>query len=56
MLSENDIKKFQQIYKKQYGKDISKEEALRQGTKLLTLMKVILKQYLKHNKTDNSNV
>lgn len=44
MLSEDDIKKFQEIYQKEFGKEISKEEALKQGTKLITLMKIVLKQ------------
>jgi len=40
MLSEKDIKNFQEIYKKEYGKEITKEEALEQGIKLVTLMKI----------------
>jgi len=47
MLSEKDINKFQEIYKKEFGKEISKEEALEQGTRLITLMKIILKQNMK---------
>ncbi len=38
MLSEDDINKFQEIYQKEFGKEISKEEALEQGIKLITLM------------------
>ena len=41
MLTENQIKEFQQIYKNQFNKEISKEEALEQGTKLITLMNYI---------------
>ncbi len=41
MLSEEDVKKFQEIYKKEFGKKISKEEALEQGIKLITLIKII---------------
>jgi len=47
MLTENQIKEFQQICKKQFNKEISKEEALRQGTKLITLMKILVEQYIK---------
>ena len=47
MLSEDDINKFQEIYQKEFGKEISKEEALEQGIKLITLMKIILKQNMK---------
>ncbi len=32
MLSEDQIKEYQQIYKKQYGKEINKKEAIEQGT------------------------
>lgn len=44
MLSEEDVKKFQEIYKKEFGKEINKKEALEQGTKLVNLMKILLKQ------------
>jgi len=40
-LTEEDIKKFQQIYKKRFGKSISKTEAKIQGEKLVNLMKLI---------------
>jgi hypothetical protein len=40
MLTEDQIKEFQQIYKNQFNKETSKEESLRQGTKLVTLMKI----------------
>ena len=38
MLSAADITKFQQIYREEFGTDISSEEAAEQGRKLLTLM------------------
>ena len=44
MLSEEDVKKFQEIYKKEFSKEINKKEALEQGTKLVNLMKILLKQ------------
>ena len=43
LLSSEDIKKFQALYKEHYGREISKEEALDQGLKLLTLMRCIYK-------------
>ena len=42
-LSDKDLASFQALYKKQFGKDISKAEALEQGTKLLQLMKLVYK-------------
>ena len=47
MLSEKQIKEYQKIYKEQFGKEISKEEALRQGIKLVNLMKVLLENQIK---------
>lgn len=47
MLTEAQIKEFQQVYKKQFNKEISSEEALEQGTKLITLMKILAGQYNK---------
>ena len=43
MISEESIKKFQEIYKKYYKKEISKEEAYESATKLLRLMQIIYK-------------
>jgi len=43
MLDDKDIAEFQRIYREQFGKDISKQDALEQGIKLITLMKVIYK-------------
>jgi len=37
-ISEQRIHQFQQIYLKHYGKEISKEEAQKQGMQLLTMM------------------
>jgi hypothetical protein len=41
MLTEQNIKEYQEIYFKEYIKNISKEEALRQGEKLVLLVKVV---------------
>ena len=43
VLSEEDIREFQKLYKIQFGKDISDAEAYEKGVKLLRLMKVIYK-------------
>ncbi len=42
-LSDKDLADFQALYKKQFGKEISKAEALEQGTKLIQLMKLVYK-------------
>lgn len=49
MLTSQDIKKYQQIYKKVYGVDISYAEALEQGNRVLKFFKVILKPNLVKN-------
>ena len=43
MLTEQDIKKYQEIYFKEYGQNISREEALRQGQKLVLLVQTVSK-------------
>lgn len=43
MLSENDITKFQEIYRSEFGVVISTEEAREKGTQLLVLMSHIYK-------------
>ena len=48
MLKEEDIKEFQQIYKKQFGKEISSQDALEEGTKLLSLMKILVDYQVKN--------
>jgi hypothetical protein len=42
MIKRKDIKKFQEIYRKTYGEDISYEEAFDQGLNLLNLMKILI--------------
>jgi hypothetical protein len=51
MLSHQAIKEFQKIYKKEYGEDISHEEAAESGQKLLNLYKVVYKDPIKNKKT-----
>jgi hypothetical protein len=41
MLTDEQVKKFQAIYRKRFGKEISKEAALEQGIKLVRLMEII---------------
>jgi urease accessory protein UreF len=43
LLLDDDIKKFQELYKARFGMEISREEALRQGTQLLRLMELVYK-------------
>lgn len=42
-LTDEHITAFQRIYRERFGKDISREEALEKGTKLLRLMELIYK-------------
>lgn len=41
MLSDENIIVFQKLYKEHFGKDISKEDAYKQGTKFLRLMSLV---------------
>ena len=43
MLSDEQITKFQMLYKKHFGKKISREEAYEQGVKLMRLVELIYK-------------
>lgn len=43
VLSEEDIKKFQVIYKEQFGIEITKEDAYEKGIKLLRLLSLVYK-------------
>ena len=43
LLSEEQIKEFQRIYKNYYGKEISRDEAYEQGVKLIRLIQLIYK-------------
>lgn len=42
MLTEKQILDFQKIYKEKFGKEISKEDAYKQGQKLINLLEEIL--------------
>jgi len=52
MLSKQSIFEFQQIYKKNFGVEISFDEAREQGVKLIDLFKIVYKP-LKINKNQN---
>lgn len=43
MLSDEQIKKFQSIYKKRFGKEISYQDALESGISLVRMMQIIYK-------------
>ncbi len=43
MLSDEQIKTYQTLYKNRFGKEISREEAYEQGVKLLRLIEIIYK-------------
>lgn len=47
MLTDTDIAKFQELYKEEFGTEISKEEAAEQGLKLVTLMSRVYKPMTK---------
>ena len=44
VLSDEDIVKFQTLYKSQFGMEVSKEDAYEKGIKLLTLMSAVYKK------------
>lgn len=53
MLSDKRIEEFIELYKKRFGKEISKEEAYGNGIKLITLIKRIykpIKKNIRNNK------
>ena len=43
VLSDEHVDKFKQLYKKHFGKDISKQDAYDQGIKLVRLLSIIYK-------------
>jgi len=43
MLSDEQITKFQNLYKNHFGKDITREEAYEKGAKLIRLVELIYK-------------
>lgn len=43
MISKEHLEKFKEIFKKEFGKEISDEDALEQATKLLRLVEIVYK-------------
>jgi hypothetical protein len=55
MISSEQLKEFKKIYKKEFGEDISDEDALESATKLIEMVKLIYRpikksDYEKYNK------
>jgi hypothetical protein len=48
MFSDEQITKYQKLYKKRFGKEISREEAHEQGAKLIRLVELIYKPITKN--------
>lgn len=48
VLSDKQIVSFQNLYKSQFGKDISREEACEKGIKLIRLVQLIYKPMTKN--------
>ncbi|MCX6751928.1 MAG: hypothetical protein NTZ87_00265 [Candidatus Nomurabacteria bacterium] len=53
VLSDENIKEFQALYKEHFGKDISKEDACNQGIKLLQLISIIYRPKTTEKIKDN---
>ncbi len=49
MLSEEQITKFQILYRNRFGKEISREEAYEKGSKLIRLVELIYKPMTKND-------
>lgn len=47
MLTDEQITKFQTLYKNRFGKEISKEEALEKGVRLVRLIELVSKEIFK---------
>jgi hypothetical protein len=47
MLTDEQIEKYRELYKKHFGKEISKSDALEQGTKLINLIETVYKPMTK---------
>jgi hypothetical protein len=43
-LSDKQIEEYQRIYKKTYGEDISRDEAIEQGLSLIRLIAIVLRK------------
>jgi len=56
MLSEKDIEKYRELYKKRFKKEISIEKAREDGDKLIDLMKLVYKRIPTANKKMINNI
>jgi len=52
-ISDEQLKTFQDLYKKNFGDEISKENALDQGNKVVRLVETVLKQIAKNQLRNN---
>ena len=43
MLTDREIEEYQKLYKKEFGENISKQQALEDGIKLVNLIQILLK-------------
>ena len=41
-LTDTDVQEFQALYRKEYGKEISKEDALESANKLIRILQIIM--------------
>lgn len=49
LLSDKHISSFQEIYKQEFGKEISKEDAYEQGAKLIRLVQIVYQPITKED-------
>jgi hypothetical protein len=52
-ISDEQLKTFQDLYKKNFGDEISKENALDQGNKVVRLVETVLEQIAKNQLRNN---
>ncbi len=55
LLTDEHIVEFQMLYKKHFGTDISKEDALAKGIRLIRLMEIVLKHEAELHTDKNYN-
>lgn len=54
MLTDSEIKLFQDLHKKHFGEDISQKEALVLGVKLVNLLQIVNQHYIKIKIKENA--
>lgn len=55
-LTDDEVLQFQAIYRQQFGKDISKEDALEQGIKLVRLFEIVYNSNRATNRFDKIDI